>query len=149
MNKKLTATGIMIVFMIVGFSGCTNDSNNDENQEINIQEAIIGKWEAEYNEKGAGTMHKFTFYDDNTAKYDEGYVFYCEIDEYHIVGNQLDIYYTADKDSSYSNDWHQVWDIEMPDQDTLIFVNCHMSFEYSVDSPCKVEEEPVEFTRIT
>lgn len=60
MNRKLIAIGIMLVYLMVGFSGCSDISNT-----INPQtNRFLGDW--------SGGAIKISMFSDGTVKYKDG-----------------------------------------------------------------------------
>ena len=105
MTKHLIAIGIAVLLICVGLSGCTEIEG-----EIDIKESIKGQWGAYQSE----TSYVFTFYDDGTCKYSFGLYI---MGKYYVVGDRLECHF---EDVALVGDFQNFYDIEMPDDDTLI-----------------------------
>lgn len=114
---------LLIACMMVSVSflcGCNEqDNDNDENDNdendntpevIDIKESIKGQWGAYQSE----TSYVFTFYDDGTCKYSFGLYI---MGKYYVVGDRLECHF---EDVALVGDFQNFYDIEMPDDDTLI-----------------------------
>lgn len=107
MEKKAILLITSILICVILLSGCNALVGG-----IDIEENIIGQWFA-YQD---GEAYGFTFYSDGrTCKHSAvgGY----NMGEYLIVGDKLEFHHPEEE---YISAFQNYYDIEMPDEDTLI-----------------------------